>query len=101
MENLNTAFDVAEKYLDIPRMLDPDGKFSQFHHFIISVDLFSEHIFKFELLLSFMLGSMIRFDQYTKTRRKSHHDLRVMLLSCLPRRSAGSQKLFRFCNLPT
>lgn len=24
-ENLNTAFDVAEKYLDIPRMLDPDG----------------------------------------------------------------------------
>lgn len=23
-ENLNTAFDVAEKYLDIPRMLDPD-----------------------------------------------------------------------------
>lgn len=26
MENLNTAFDVAEKYLDIPRMLDPDGE---------------------------------------------------------------------------
>jgi hypothetical protein len=25
-ENLNTAFDVAEKYLDIPRMLDPDGR---------------------------------------------------------------------------
>jgi hypothetical protein len=23
---LNTAFDVAEKYLDIPRMLDPEGK---------------------------------------------------------------------------
>lgn len=30
MENLNTAFDVAEKYLDIPRMLDPDGKFHNF-----------------------------------------------------------------------
>lgn len=28
LENLNTAFDVAEKYLDIPRMLDPDGTFS-------------------------------------------------------------------------
>lgn len=28
LENLNTAFDVAEKYLDIPRMLDPDGKAS-------------------------------------------------------------------------
>lgn len=25
LENLNTAFDVAEKYLDIPRMLDPDA----------------------------------------------------------------------------
>lgn len=25
LENLNTAFDVAEKYLDIPRMLDPEG----------------------------------------------------------------------------
>jgi actinin alpha len=24
LENLNTAFDIAEKYLDIPRMLDPD-----------------------------------------------------------------------------
>lgn len=27
LENLNTAFDVAEKYLDIPRMLDPDGNY--------------------------------------------------------------------------
>lgn len=26
MENLNTAFDIAEKYLDIPRMLDPEGE---------------------------------------------------------------------------
>ena len=26
LENLNMAFDVAEKYLDIPRMLDPEGK---------------------------------------------------------------------------
>lgn len=29
LENLNTAFDVAEKYLDIPRMLDPDGKYKR------------------------------------------------------------------------
>ena len=26
LENLNTAFQVAEKYLNIPRMLDPDGE---------------------------------------------------------------------------
>ncbi|MCJ8750392.1 hypothetical protein PDJAM_G00263940 [Pangasius djambal] len=26
MTNLNTAFDVAEKYLDIPKMLDAEGK---------------------------------------------------------------------------
>lgn len=27
LQNLNTAFDVAEKYLDIPRMLDPEGTY--------------------------------------------------------------------------
>lgn len=27
LENLNTAFDVAEKHLDIPRMLDPEGQY--------------------------------------------------------------------------
>lgn len=26
MANLNLAFEVAEKHLDIPRMLDADGK---------------------------------------------------------------------------
>jgi hypothetical protein len=30
MENLNTAFDVAEKHLDIPRMLDPEGEWSNY-----------------------------------------------------------------------
>lgn len=37
LENLNTAFDVAEKYLDIPRMLDPDGELFSYYsnlHFI-------------------------------------------------------------------
>lgn len=26
LTNLNTAFDVAKKYLDIPKMLDAEGK---------------------------------------------------------------------------
>ena len=30
MENLNLAFDIAEKYLDIPRMLDPEGNILHF-----------------------------------------------------------------------
>lgn len=32
--NLNTAFDVAEKFLDIPKMLDAEGKtdWSAFDH---------------------------------------------------------------------
>lgn len=34
LENLNTAFDVAEKYLDIPRMLDPDGKYIYIYTYI-------------------------------------------------------------------
>lgn len=33
LENLNTAFDIAEKYLDIPRMLDPDGENDVFKSF--------------------------------------------------------------------
>lgn len=41
LENLNTAFDVAEKYLDIPRMLDPDGnnkiKHKNFYIFIFTL----------------------------------------------------------------
>lgn len=43
LENLNTAFDVAEKYLDIPRMLDPDGKLRKMfvfqYKFIINFQL--------------------------------------------------------------
>ena len=29
LENLNLAFDIAEKYLDIPRMLDPEGNLNK------------------------------------------------------------------------
>ena len=46
LENLNLAFDIAEKYLDIPKMLDAEGKktlnlfgeifiYAQFRTFII------------------------------------------------------------------
>lgn len=31
MTNLNTAFDVAEKYLDIPKMLDAEGELMEEH----------------------------------------------------------------------
>lgn len=30
--NLNTAFEVAEKYLDIPKMLDAEGKNAGLRH---------------------------------------------------------------------
>jgi hypothetical protein len=33
MKNLNLAFDIAEKYLDIPKMLDADGNFFSFFFF--------------------------------------------------------------------
>ena len=33
MHNLNLAFDVAEKHLDIPKMLDAEGKNSLLNHF--------------------------------------------------------------------
>ena len=99
MENLNTAFDVAEKYLDIPRMLDPDGKLPRIHFNSLDRIICIKFSLKYKILLLFMLGLKIRFDQYTKAGRKSHHDLRVVLLSCLPRRPAGSQKLLCFCKL--
>lgn len=42
LENLNTAFDVAEKYLDIPRMLDPDGEISPPQPFIIKLPSYAD-----------------------------------------------------------
>lgn len=41
LENLNTAFNVAEQHLDIPRMLDPEGNYYVFIFNIFSVFLFS------------------------------------------------------------
>lgn len=35
MTNLNTAFDVAEKHLDIPRMLDADGMNFEFNELFL------------------------------------------------------------------
>lgn len=45
MENLNTAFDVAEKYLDIPRMLDPDGKLAHLYILIRSTEFFVSNFY--------------------------------------------------------
>lgn len=54
LENLNTAFDVAEKYLDIPRMLDPDGKsailFIFLLHIFLEIKLLSIQKFSFAKL---------------------------------------------------
>lgn len=67
LENLNTAFDVAEKYLDIPRMLDPDGKrYSLFLVFFIH--LVMGLLFIFVLICIFINDNLIRFDQHTETR---------------------------------
>lgn len=42
LHNLNLAFDIAEKYLDIPRMLDPEGQ-------IFSVDWMEDKLMQFHL----------------------------------------------------
>ena len=43
MTNLNLAFDIAEKHLDIPKMLDAEGKSWSFS------DLFCVHELTFDL----------------------------------------------------
>lgn len=43
MKNLNLAFDIAEKYLDIPKMLDADGKK------LIFLKIFQIETFSFKL----------------------------------------------------
>lgn len=108
MENLNTAFDVAEKYLDIPRMLDPEGntfgpKKISFYwcrdtnsrrvgHVLNPPPIpYEQHI----IFISFARSTLSidcvirRFDQHTKARRASYHDLCVVLLPCVPRSPAG------------
>lgn len=69
LENLNTAFDVAEKYLDIPRMLDPDGK--TMSPFATSLSLLLDSTFSifFTTELSFHFSLVIG-----KLLRQMHHD---------------------------
>lgn len=72
LENLNTAFDVAEKYLDIPRMLDPDGELN-LHAFIYRnihgyqfdlVDTQLNAVF-FQLCSKYSIEKNSRFNQHT------------------------------------
>lgn len=46
--NLNTAFDVAEQYLDIPKMLDPEGLFQKvFIHLVFWYECEIDHTMLF------------------------------------------------------
>lgn len=80
LENLNTAFDVAEKYLDIPRMLDPDGKIMR--PLVTSLSLLLDSTFSvlFTTELSFHFSLVIG-----KLLRQMHHDfiLSISLSLCL------------------
>lgn len=58
LENLNTAFDVAEKYLDIPRMLDPEGTFTVYYLFVFITLYHKKFTFKQE---NFILIYIILF----------------------------------------
>lgn len=55
MENLNLAFDVAEKHLDIPRMLDPEGRQFQ-SSMIVKGNFFWINV---EACLHFFLGIVL------------------------------------------
>lgn len=72
LENLNTAFDVAEKYLDIPRMLDPDGKVSFFMAYHKLQKLFYWIFIKKYKIFIFLATYFIRkiFVQYKITKKK-------------------------------
>lgn len=67
LENLNTAFDVAEKYLDIPRMLDPDGENDR----ILNTIQFKFNVRKYNLKSTIMLifylmsGTCLNIASYT------------------------------------
>lgn len=63
LENLNTAFDVAEKYLDIPRMLDPDGKHTIFYYYYYLCELYLTEI---KSHIEIILITIIKFFVCTK-----------------------------------
>lgn len=50
LQNLNTAFDVAEKYLDIPRMLDPEGEFVSLQYSLSRCNVGSLDILAFAII---------------------------------------------------
>ena len=59
MENLNLAFDIAEKYLDIPRMLDPEGNILHFllalHNLYLSGSIIQSENYKFLITIIEMI----------------------------------------------
>lgn len=77
--NLNTAFEVAEKYLDIPKMLDADGTASwriMWFHIIKCQKKKKKFPEWFNVCLH------IRHCEHSKTWWEGHHDLCIMFLPC-------------------
>ena len=63
MHNLNLAFEVAEKHLDIPKMLDAEGGCSLFR--IVSTKKYQKQFFyKFLLYFMMKLNSLITAYSY-------------------------------------
>lgn len=52
LENLNTAFDVAEKHLDIPRMLDAEGAFLIYLNFLVLLSFYFLNTLKKQTIFS-------------------------------------------------
>lgn len=93
VSNLNLAFDIAEKHLNIPKMLDAEGKLNFFTHFLNLIQSSSWVDIQYKSI-SILLS---RYGHAGEAGREGGHDIFVMLLSCLPRVTSGKLYLL-YCN---
>ena len=91
MTNLNLAFDIAEQHLDIPKMLDAEGKNAIDGSMSDDTDDFSD-IDASRVYFAVFYVCFSRFDWSGKTRWKSYYDLRIMLLSCIQWSTKGKYR---------